>query len=261
MKIYPQFHPVDRKGSTSDMEVLLGLARLSPAELENKKQCFDEQMFEYSKIGEMVEESDILKLCQAMQAAAEKQGYPNGHNKTNTRAVEKEWGEIMHRMMGISRNEASKAGIWNALSCHYMPNLVAWRWENSKKLPEKISEHWLVQDRQERHAFGRLWWRYEVLKDRENKQDPYWILSKLQEDEVGQIMERSALASASEAVMQLAAIHINNLEEDSQGRMLALRRALKLLRLRASVRDLGALATRNKLQEFLSQIYSDANQL
>lgn len=261
MRLYPQFHPIDRKEGESDMQILARMVGADPSELEANGLPFDEDTFDYSKIGDPVDGASIKALCEAMHKVASKHGYPEPPNRTKSRAADKEWGEVLHRLMGITRNEASKPGIWNALSCHYMPHLVAWRWKTSEKESGKVSERWLVQDRQERHAFGRLWWRYEILKDTTKPGDPYWILGKLMEDEIVQIMERSSLSSHREIVLALAKTHIEHQEDDSEERMLAFRRAIKLLRLRASVREMGVIIARGLAEEFTRNIYKEANAL
>lgn len=261
MRLYPQFHPIDRKEGETDMQILLKLVATEPSQLESQSLPFDEETFEYSKIGDPVDEASIKALCEAMLKVAKKHGYPEPPNRTKARAADKEWGEVLHRMMGITRNEASKAGIWNALSCHYLPYLVAWRWQASENANGKVSERWLVQDRQERHAFGRLWWRHEIVKDTAKPEDPYWILGRLMEDEIVQIMERSSLSSHKEIVLALAKTHIEHQEGDGEERMLAFRRAIKLLRLRASVRELGVITARGLADDFTSKIYKEANGL
>ena len=259
MRLYPQFHPIERKQGESDMEILIRIVRTDPLELETNGQPFDEESFDYSKIGDPVDDATIKKLCEAMQKVAIKHGYPEPHDRTKARAADKEWGEVLHKMMGITRNEASKAEIWNALSCHFMPHLVAWRWETPGKEAAKVSERWLVQDRQERHAFGRLWWRYEVLRDESKPDNPYWILARLLEDEVGQIMERSYLSSYKDIVLALAKTHLEHQNDESEGRSEAFRRAIKLLRLRASIREMGIITARGLAEEFTRKIYKEAN--
>ena len=61
--------------------------------------------------------------------------------------------------------------------------------------------------------------------------------------------------------MALAKAHLENQTEKSEERMLAFRRAIKLLRLRASVRDMGILTARGLADEFTSKIYKEANNL
>ena len=261
MKLFPQFSPVDNKARNGikDWDVLTELTRQTSKELELTRLSFNSDSFDFSSLGTKVEDEEIEELYEAMLKIAESHGYPAScFKKPKARQVDLEWGHILHTKMQISRNEASKAGIWNALACHYMPNLVAWRWQDLSKPSEKPSERWVTQDRQERHAFGRLWWRYEILKDPENAGDPYWIIGKLQEDELGQIMERSALASIPKVPLTLAKAHLENNLKDPEERMDRFRRAIKLLRLRATIKDLEIMETIGTSEKFVYKCYEDA---
>jgi Family of unknown function (DUF6339) len=261
MKLFPQFSPVDNKtrNGIKDWEVLTELTRQTSKELELKRLSFNSDSFDFSSLGTKVEDEEIERLYEAMFTVAESHGYPAScFKKPKARQVDMEWGHILHTKMQISRNEASKAGVWNALACHYMPNLVAWRWQDPAKPSEKPSERWVTQDRQERHAFGRLWWRYEILKDLENAGEPYWIISKLQEDELVQIMERSALASIPKVPLTLAKAHLTNNSKDPEERMERFRRAIKLLRLRATIKDLEIMEAIGISEKFVQKCYEDA---
>lgn len=261
MKLFPQFSPVDNKtrNGTKDWEVLTELTHQTSKELELKRHSFNGDSFDFSSLGTKVEDEEIERLYEGMLSVADRHGYPAScFKKPKARQVDLEWGLVLHSKMQISRNEASKAGIWNALACHYMPNLIAWRWEDPGKPSEKPSERWVTQDRQERHAFGRLWWRYEILKDPENPDDPYWIIGKLQEDELVQIMERSALASIPKVPLTLAKEHLANNTKDPSERMDRFRRAIKLLRLRATIKDLEIMEAIGTSEKFVQQCYEDA---
>jgi len=76
-----------------------------------------------------------------------------------------------------------------------------------------------------------------------------------------QIMERSSLSSHKEIVLALAKTHIEYQEGDNEERMLAFRRAIKLLRLRASVREMGVITARGLADDFTRNIYEEANSL
>ncbi len=261
MKLFPQFSPVDNKSrnGVKDWDVLTELTRMKCKDLELKRLTFNSESFDFSSLGTKVEDDEIERLYEDMLKVAASHDYPEScFKKPKARQVDLEWGRILHSKMQISRNEASKSGIWNALACHYMPNLVAWRWEDPNKTSEKPSERWVSQERQERHAFGRLWWRYEVLKDPDNVEDNYWVIGKLQEDELVQIMERSALASIPKVPLTLAKAHLANNSKDPGERMERFRRAIKLLRLRATIKDLEIMESIGTSVKFVQQCYEDA---
>jgi hypothetical protein len=261
MRLFPQFSPVDNKSriGIKDWDALTELTRLTCKELENKRLSFNSESFDFSSLGTKVEDEEIEKIYESMLQVAQSYEYPTScFKKAHARQVDLEWGQILHTKMQISRNEASKAGIWNALACHYMPNLIAWRWEDPGRPSEKPSERWVTQDRQERHSLGRLWWRFEILKDTSNARDPYWIIGQLQEDELVQIMERAALASIPKVPITLAKAHLANNSKDSAERMERFRRAIKLLRLRATIKDLEIMEVKGTSDKFVLQCYEDA---
>jgi hypothetical protein len=257
MKLYPQFHPVDTDRSIgSDWVRLTNLIKLRPAELEaHRKNYFSEEMFEFSKIGTHITEKELDDIYFEMLGVAQSLGYPNKRDKRID--SDGPWAEILHKRMGISRNEASKTGIWNALSCHYMPNLVAWRWEDPNKNTEGPSDRWITQSKRERHAFARLWWRAELLMDDVQTHNPYQLLYDLGEDEMVQLMERPELAAHPKICRAFAKYHLkktkNKPTRDS------LRKGIKNLRLRASILDLDLIESAGKSEAFTIECYDEVN--
>lgn len=253
MIIYPQFHPIeDSKSGESDYEKLSNLICLSIKEIESRRlNIFDHDSFDHSSLGTVVSDAEIEKIYENMLKVALSLGYPNS-NKSRIKS-DKIWATILHQQMRITRNEASKAGIWNALSCHYMPNLVAWRW------PEKISNtsntpssRWITQDNR-RHAFSRLWWRAELLADHSNKEDIYHLLDLLSEDEIADITERPSLASHNKLCLLIAKFQTKNkLERD------VFRNALKIIGLRLGIHDVDALEVTGEFEKFINNCFKDS---
>ena len=260
MRLFPQFNPVDSVAinQLDDWAALTVLAKLKPVELELNRCSFNIDNFEFSSLGTKVNDDEINRIYLTMLEAARQQGYARHPSVAQARQVDSDWGLILHSEMKITRNEASKAGFWNALTCHYMPNLTSWRWENPAKPVKTPGERWITQERKYRHAFGRLWWRFEVLKDANKPEDPYWIPRQLQEDELGQLMERSAFVSIPRVTLTLARIHLSNLKSDPTERSESFRRAIKLLLLRATIRHLESLEVLGLCDDFIKKCYRDA---
>lgn len=257
MKLYPQFHPVDKdKSLGSDWQRLVNLIRLPLQTLEaQRKSHFSEDMFEFSKIGVQITDKELDDIYAELLSVAKNLGYPKSRDKKID--SDGPWAEILHKRMGITRNEASKAGIWNALSCHYMPNLVAWRWEDPNKPAETPSGHWITQEKRERHAFARLWWRAELLKDPEDTKNPYHLLHELGEAEMSELMERPELASYPRICRAISKHHIEKTKKKSNRN--AYRNGLKNLRLRASILDLDVLESAGKADAFAIKCYDEVN--
>ena len=257
MKLYPQFHPVDKdKTLGSDLQRLVNLIRLPLQTLEaQRKSHFSEDMFEFSKIGVQITEKELDDIYAELLVVAKNLGDPKSRDKKID--SDGPWAEILHKRMGVTRNEASKAGVWNALSCHYMPNLVAWRWEDPQKPADTPSSHWITQEKRERHAFARLWWRAELLKDEEDSKSPYHLLHELGEAEMSELMERPELASYPRICRAIAKHHIEKTKKKSNRN--AFRNGLKNLRLRASILDLDVLESSGKAVEFAIKCYDEVN--
>jgi len=257
MKLYPQFHPVDKdKTVGSDWQRLTGLIKLPIKELEEqRKSHFSEEMFDISKIGVQITDKELDDIYAELLEVAKSLGYPKSRDKK----IESDgpWAEILHKRMGVTRNEASKAGIWNALSCHFMPNLVAWRWEDPNKPADAPSGHWITQEKRERHAFARLWWRAELLKDPDDNKNPYHLLHELGEAEMSELMERPELASYPRICRAIAKRHIEMTKNKSNRN--AFRKGLKNLRLRASILDLDVLESAGKAESFAIECYDEVN--
>jgi hypothetical protein len=253
MIIYPQFNPTeDSKSGESDYEKLSNLICLSIKEIENSRlNVFDYETFYHSSLGTVVADTEIDKIYRNMIQVAVSLGYPDS-NKLRIKS-DKQWAAILHQQMGITRNEASKAGVWNALSCHYMPNLVAWRWpeknNNNVKAP---SSRWITQDNR-RHAFARLWWRAELLADHENKDDIYHLLDLLGEDEIADITERPSLASHNKLCLLIAKYQTKNKLERE-----IFRNALKIIGLRLGIHDIDALEVTGEFEKFINNCFADS---
>ena len=72
MKLYPQFHPVDKDITVgSDWQRLCSLVKQPIQELEaQRKSLFSEEMFEFSKIGEQVTDKKLDEIYGELLAAA-----------------------------------------------------------------------------------------------------------------------------------------------------------------------------------------------
>lgn len=143
-----------------------------------------------SPIGGTPITKDRLKVvAEKLTEIAVQNGYPDGPN--SFRKCESMWAEWLHRGLGVSPHEAASDSMWHFFTLVLVPDLVRWRWparnENSNL------DHWLTVKHRGRNAFGRLWWRSEILGV-PGVDDPYYLVHSLSEDEQVQILERPSLA-------------------------------------------------------------------
>ena len=87
MNLFPQFNPIDRKVGETDMQILIRIVQTHHLQLESNGRAFDEETFDYSKIGDFVDEGLLNKICETMHAIAIKHGYPEAPNRTRSRAI------------------------------------------------------------------------------------------------------------------------------------------------------------------------------
>lgn len=265
--LYPR---LELKPGSESWAIIEKLITASPSMLLDKAIAVDlESMLEYGNVGGQASHQDCDKLGEGLISIAKQHGFPRQPNPDQKRAADAEMALHLHLNMRISRNEAAHEGVWNALSCYFCPAVVAWRWsgaedeefvpatdEGKTSEPVPVSERWFTQSKSERHAFGRLWWRAELLRD-EKAQNPYWILSGLMEDELVQCTERGLFVTHRDAVLALAKKHLEGYKGKTS-RMLVFRSAIKSLRRMASLVDLDAASRNGTLEKMVSACYKEA---
>jgi hypothetical protein len=227
-----------------------------------------EDMLDWGHVGGQTSIEHSKILAAGLVKIAKKHGYPNSPNNDQKRKADTEMAIFLHNQMTISRNEAAHEGVWNAMSCYFCPAVVRWRWLNDRGENEAIneedevekiaiSERWFTQSKPERHAFGRLWWRAELLKDNETNNNPYWIISSLMEDEQVQCTERGLFVTHREAIICLVKQHLKEIKPH-QPRMQIFRSAIKNLRKLALVLDLDTISKSQEFNSLINKCYSEA---
>lgn len=149
-------------------------------------------------------------------------------------------GRVIHRALEITPSEASHPGGWAFLGCVLAPHIVRWRFPGQQGEPTP-TERFLGANRGIRNAFGRLWWRAELLRD-PTAGDPYELLSLLGEDEQVQITERSNLAGDRRIARALGLAIARLPARGKPSRMDVMRDAAKRLRRQAALIEMRALS-------------------
>jgi hypothetical protein len=129
-------------------------------------------------------------VARALTEIAEKHGYPTEHPRQQT-AVDANWAEWLHVNLGTSAHEAALDSTWHFFTVALVPDLVRWRWGVGKT--DAVSDRWVTVRHRGRNAFGRLWWRAEIMVE-PSSDSPYRLVHGLGEDELVQIMERPSFA-------------------------------------------------------------------
>lgn len=267
--LYPR---LELKPGTEAWATIAKMIQSPPSELLELAMVSElDDMLEYGNVGGKASKEDCEAIAKGLVKIATNHGFPKAPSNDQKRAADSEMAIFLHENMRLTRNEAAHEGVWNALSCYFCPAVVSWRWSEQDDDSESIaldsdgneevvsvSERWFTQSKSERHAFGRLWWRAELLRD-EEAEDPYHIIQGLMEDEQVQCTERGLFVTHREAVIALARKHLSNTK--TKARMELFRQAIKNLRRMASIIDLDAAASNGSLDTMVDKCYSEAKRL
>lgn len=164
-------------------------------------------------------EDTLGELRSEILALAREHGFPDTH--TDLSRFDAKCARIVHRLLRLSPHEASEHDAWSYLTCCWLLDIAAWRWERDSRATDDRRFRGDVN----RNTFRRLWWRAEVL-------GPDIDLTKLGEDELVNIMERTSITANRRLARVLVSRFLVRVEADPARRMMLMRETAKrLLRL------------------------------
>lgn len=126
-------------------------------------------------------------LRDEIERVAKESGYPG---QRNVGKFDYAVTELLHRILRITRNEASRPGVWQFLGCVLMPDIVIWRQRRADGGPVNL-DNFLDSSN---NLFRRLWWRAAIFDDRTRAATPYWLLEDMLEDAIQTFYERRGLS-------------------------------------------------------------------
>jgi len=133
--------------------------------------------------GARVTASQTAELRKSIVAIAAGQGYPKrSPDRAAASAFDAQSAATLNRIMDIAPGQASRAGIWSYLCLMVLPDVVRWRF------PESKADRFLPG---RRNALGRLWWRAHFFLGLVEGRD---CLGDLTEDFFVQMLERTRMA-------------------------------------------------------------------
>lgn len=182
--------------------------------------------------GVRVNDAQIDSLVESITICARNHGFPETATQANRLQFDYETISLLSSHMPISPSEASRGGVWNHLCCVSLPHVVRWRF------PEDRSSRF-VSGR--RNTFERLWRRGLLLTDHKKQDQPFWILEKLNEDELVQLMERPQLHGRSDLALETASQFLALLDTCNPPRRELFRELQKRLRRLAAVVEFDSL--------------------
>jgi len=164
--------------------------------------------------------------------------------------------------MGISAAEAGRTEVWSFLGCVVLPDVVRWRFSGSDS--GTTAERFAGNGGLVRNTFSRLWWRAAVLRDASHE-SPYHLIEDLGEDELVQIMERTALSGFPPLAVAMGNSLLKVIEGETSGitRMDLMRDLTKRLRRSRSILSFESLdegvLTRSITDAAMASIYALSN--
>ncbi len=151
--------------------------------------------------GNRVGKDHLLELQAKIRTCADKFGYPNSLNVADRQGFDATVSIVLHQQMQISPSEASNLTMWAHMTCVLLPDTVRWRFPGEEGVTPE--DRFIGSARGlRRNTFGRLWWRAYLLHESE-ADNPYSLLTQLNEDELVQITERPSLAGSLGLVRQI----------------------------------------------------------
>ncbi len=145
-------------------------------------------------VGDLVSFEELMSLRQDVVSLARKYG-ADGLSK-NTAATlklnfDKELGRFLYEKMNITPSVAATLPMWQFLNLQLVPDVVFWRWEDSK-------DHFYSE---RRNYLGTQWWRYYLFSDSE---ESLKIYAKLNDSNIAELYERSGSRGLPDHIVQIA---------------------------------------------------------
>jgi hypothetical protein len=180
----------------------------------------------FSPIGARLPDDRLARIRNDVVRTATEFGFPGAHSGSNaTAGFDAKVAALLHDIMEISPNEASRSQVWQFITCYLLQDVVRWRFPGQGGKGTTIERY----KGGVRNTFQRLWWRAEVLQ-LPQADDRYQLLTQLNEDEIVQIMERPTMRSHRRLSRNVAIVFLVELSRsDGLERELLMRESQKRL--------------------------------
>ncbi|MGW4354064.1 DUF6339 family protein [Nocardia sp. NPDC004582] len=167
-----------------ELEALTGRWRVS-----------DESAVYIATGGARAQGEKLLRIRELVLALAESSGYPDRPSATQAAAFDLAVAEHLHHEMHLAPAEASATDVWAFQSLVLMPDIAQWRFPGKTASDRAYNER-IRGSRLDRHVFGRLWWRAQLVHAPEDP-NPYAALQVLGEAAFDQIYARRSTLGGS----------------------------------------------------------------
>ena len=207
-----------------------------PQPRDSSQALADIEMISFAASGGSRDLNFVDSLAEGIRGCAERHGFPESASQAKRANFDQDVAILLGMQWRLQTGEGLRNDVWAFLTTVMVPDVVAWRF------PDQASErfHGGV-----RNAFQRLWIRGYALDRGEGHQSRWLYLRELTEDSMVQIFERGSLSSEPQLAQAIAASWFETAEVVGRSAMEeVMRSAIKLIRLRNEIVDLGAVGTR-----------------
>jgi hypothetical protein len=140
----------------------------------------------------------LVEIRQRVLGFAVAGGFPLLPNRSAAAEFDLQAARYLHSSMGVAPAEASARDVWAFVALVLLPDVAYWRFYDPDKGMD--GDRVLATDIT-RHVFGRLWWRAQLVHDRE-LEEPYAALSILGESDMDQVHARRIGLGSSPRVVR-----------------------------------------------------------
>lgn len=139
----------------------------------------------------------LQTLRDTLLQRAKDHGFPTIRPRGAHSTFDQQLAAELHQSMQITPAEAAAGGIWSFLALVVCPDIAVWRFPD--RHPHRLIGADLMLGSSNRHVFGRLWARAEILGEDANR--------TLNEDEVVNILERPSIGGDRRLAQTIASTH------------------------------------------------------
>ncbi|MEU1427673.1 DUF6339 family protein [Nocardia sp. NPDC005746] len=164
-------------------------------ELTKRWRISDESAVYIATGGARTQGESLRRIRDLVLSLAEASGYPDHPSPAQSGAFDLAVAEHLHREMHLAPAEASATDVWAFQSLVLMPDIAQWRFPGKTASDRAFNER-IRGSRLDRHVFGRLWWRAQLVHSPEDP-NPYAALNVLGEAAFDQIYARRSTLGAS----------------------------------------------------------------
>ena len=186
------------------------------------------------------------KVGDAIRGIALQSGFPDNSSQVARSKFDHETAVYLASHPDLGTGESLRDDVWSYIATVVAPDVVSWRFPD--RAPHRFEGG-------VRNAFQRLWFRGVVLDRGMRHEDRWGLVRALSEDASVQIFERASIGGNRPLAIALAEGWVRMATRIGRGNMeQVMRRAIKLVRLRNEIVDVGGLSD-NALDAFVTSSF------